>query len=137
MGSQLIPILANWFVGSKENIQVESTSKTKSVLYATCYDDIFVLVRNNNELNIFYHKMNTMISNLQFTLDKSLLDTKLKLISNRLNTISLQKANRHQYNNVIHSCLYKNIEALFDRLYDPLLTCFVYLIVLCGGQTMY
>ena len=49
-------------------------------------------MENNNDLNSFYYEMNTLHSNLKFTLERSangnltFLDTEVKLISNRLHT---------------------------------------------------
>ena len=92
MRSSLATILANWFVASKENLQLSSTSKPKSVFYARYVDDIFVLIKNSCKLNSFFHKMNTLHSNLQFILLRStdsrllFLYIEVKLTSNKLHT---------------------------------------------------
>ena len=90
--SQLAPILANRFAASKENLQLSSTLKTEPVLYARYVDDIFVLIKNSCKLNSFFHKMNTLHSNLQFILLRStdsrllFLYIEVKLTSNKLHT---------------------------------------------------
>ena len=93
MGSPLAPLLANWFVASKEQKLLSTlTSEKKPIFYARYVDDIFVLMENNNHLNTFHNEMNAMLSNLKFTLEKSangklpFLDTEVKLISNTLHT---------------------------------------------------
>ena len=53
MGSPLAPILANWFVESKENYQLQTNSKTKPLLYTKYVDDIFVVTQNETELTNF------------------------------------------------------------------------------------
>ena len=97
MGSPLAPILANWFITSKENSQLKSDNKIKPLFYVRYVDDIFVLMKNNNDLNNFYHEMNTLHPNLQFTLERSnnnklpFLDTEVKQLSNRLQTSVYRK----------------------------------------------
>ncbi len=92
MGSPLAPILANWFVASKENYQLQTNLKTKPLFYTRYVDDIFVVTKNNTELNNFYHEMNTLHPNLEFTLERSVdgklpfLDTEVKQVSNQLHT---------------------------------------------------
>ena len=50
MGSPLVPLLANWFVASKKLIILISNSKQKPIFYARYTDDIFVIMKNNNDL---------------------------------------------------------------------------------------
>ena len=50
MSSPLAPVSANWFITSKENSQLKSNNKTKPLFYARYVDDIFVLMKNNNNL---------------------------------------------------------------------------------------
>ena len=47
MCSPLAAVLANWFITSKENSQLKSINKTKLLFYARYVDDIFVLMKNN------------------------------------------------------------------------------------------
>ena len=92
MGSPSAPILANWFVASKENYQLQTNSKTKPLFYTRYVDDIFVVTQDQTELTNFYHEMNTLHPNLEFTLERSVdgklpfLDTEVKQISNQLHT---------------------------------------------------
>ena len=67
MGSPLAPILA-----SKENYQLQTNSKTKPVFYTRYVDDIFAVTHNNTDLTNFYHEMNTLHTNLEFTLERSI-----------------------------------------------------------------
>ena len=64
MGSLLAPVLANWVLTSKENSQLKSNNKTIPLFYARHVDNIFVLMKNNNDLNNFYLEMNTLHANL-------------------------------------------------------------------------
>ena len=60
MGSPLAPLLANWFITSKENTQLKNNVKTKSICYTRYEHDIFVLMENNHDLDNFNNKMNTI-----------------------------------------------------------------------------
>ena len=64
------------FVESKENFQLQTNSKTKPLFYTRYVDDIFVVTQNETELINFYHEMNTLHQNLEFTLERSV-DRKL------------------------------------------------------------
>ena len=83
----LAPILA-----SKENYQLQTNSKTKPIFYTRYVDDIFAVTHNNTDLTNFYHEMNTLHTNLEFTLERSVdeklpfLDTEVKQVSNQLHT---------------------------------------------------
>ena len=48
MGSLLAPILANWFVASKKNYQLQTNSKP--LFYTRYEDNIFVVTQNETEL---------------------------------------------------------------------------------------
>ena len=50
MGSPLAPLLANWFITSKENTQLKSNIETQSIFYTRYVDKVFVLMENNNDL---------------------------------------------------------------------------------------
>ena len=97
MGSPLAPLLANWFIASKENTQLKNNDKTKPIFYTRYVDDIFVLIENNHDLDTFYNKMNTIHPNLQFTLERPnsnklpFLDTEIKKIKNQLQTCVYRK----------------------------------------------
>ena len=97
MGSPLAPLLANWFIASKENTQLKNNDKTKPIFYTRYVDDIFVLMENNHDLDNFYNKMNTIHPNLQFTLERPnndklpFLDTEIKKIKNQLQTSVYRK----------------------------------------------
>ena len=92
MSSPLATLLANWFITSKEFNQLKNDVKTKHIFYTRYVDDIFVLIENNNNLDTFYNKMNTIHPNLQLTLERSnenklkFLDTEIKKIKNQLQT---------------------------------------------------
>ena len=92
MGSPLNPILANWFVASKENYQLQTNLKTKPLFYTSYVDDIFVVTQNNTDLTNFYNEMKTLHLSLEFILEGSVdgkllfLDTEVKHVSNQLPT---------------------------------------------------
>ena len=71
MGSPLAPLLANWFVASQENSLLTINSEPKPFFYARYVDDIFVLMKNDNNLNSFYYAMNILHSNLTYILKKT------------------------------------------------------------------
>ena len=71
MGSPSVSVLPNWFITSKENSQLKPNNKTKPLFYIRYVDDIFVLMKNNNDLKMFYQEMNTLHLNLKFTLERS------------------------------------------------------------------
>ena len=79
-------------VALKENYQLQTNSKTKPLFYTRYVDDIFVVTQDQTELTNFYHEMNTLHPNLEFTLERSVdgklpfLDTEVKQISNQLHT---------------------------------------------------
>ena len=51
MGSPLAPLLANWFIASKENTQ--NNVKTKPIFYTIYVDEIFIIIENNHDLDTF------------------------------------------------------------------------------------
>ena len=93
----LHPNLEN-FVASKENFKLQTNSKTKPLFYTRYVDDIFVVTQNETELTNFYHEMNTLHPNLEFSLERPIdrklpfLDTEVKQISNQLHTNVYRKA---------------------------------------------
>ena len=102
MDISLIKILANLFVAFKENIKLASIQKQT---WCSTQDLSIFMLKNSSELNNFHHEISRLNSNLQFTLQiltdgrLLILDTEMKLISNRLHT---HKANRHQSSNAVH-----------------------------------
>ena len=70
MGSPLAPLLANWFITSKEKTQLKNSVKTKPIFYTRYVDDIFLLMKNKHDLDTFHSKLNTIHPNLQFTLER-------------------------------------------------------------------
>ena len=80
MSSPLAPILAHWFVASKENYQLQTNLKTKPLFYTKYVDHIFVVTQNETELTNFYHEMNTLHPNLEFTLERPV-DGKLPFLT--------------------------------------------------------
>ena len=79
MGSPLAQILTNWFVTSKWNFQIQTNWKEKPLFYTRYVDDIFVVTKNESELTNFYHEMNFLHPNLEFTLKRPV-DGKLPFV---------------------------------------------------------
>ena len=94
MGSPLAQILTNWFVASKENYQIQTNWKEKPLFYTRYVDDIFVVTKNETELTNFYHEINTLHPNLEFTLERSI-DGKLPFLDTEI-----KQASKYQHTNV-------------------------------------
>ena len=94
--SPLAPLLANWFITSKENIQLKNNVKKKLILQKIHKWHI-CLYKKDHDLDTFYRKMNTIHPNTQFTLKRPnnnkqrFLDTEKIKIKNQLQTSVCRK----------------------------------------------
>ena len=70
MGSPLGPALANLFMGYHESNWLESPEASGIVFYRRYVDDIFCVVQNENESDIFLNFLNSQHSNIEFTVER-------------------------------------------------------------------
>ena len=68
MGSLLGPSLPNIFVGYQENLLF--SNRSKPVVYYRYVDDTFFIFNTERECEIFFNAHNSVLSALQFTVEK-------------------------------------------------------------------
>ena len=72
MGSPLVPILANFFMGYHEKVWIEKAQVVKPKFYKRYVDDIFAMFEPEFDAEIFYTYLNTKRKSMKFTYEKQI-----------------------------------------------------------------
>ena len=97
MGSPLVPVLANLFMGYHEKKWLQEFDKGKGHMYKCYVDDIFYMFGNEKDAENFFEFLNCHHKNMKFTLEKesnnflSFLDILIKNEVNRFSTSVYRK----------------------------------------------
>ena len=126
MGSPLGPSLANIFMCSlKQRYLSSCPSQFKPILYRRYVDDTFCLFKERNYIDLFLNYINSIHSNIQFTVEVEncsslpFLDILVEKTNNSFSTSLLKKK--------IFTGLYTNFSSLSPNLYKTnLISCLVY-----------
>jgi len=79
MGSPLVPVLANLFMGHHENTWLETYRASKILFYRRYVDDTFCVFATEQDALLFFDFINTRHSNIRFTMEKEV-DHKLPFL---------------------------------------------------------
>ena len=72
MGSPLGPTIANFFLAHLETVLLKNKSKSSPALYSRCENDIFAIFEDKQDCFIFLNLLNEQLSNIAFTVEKSI-----------------------------------------------------------------
>ena len=61
MGSPLVPVLANLFMGYHEKKWLQEFDKGKVLIYKRYVDDVFCIFGNNKDAEFFFNSLNVAI----------------------------------------------------------------------------
>ena len=70
IGSPLVPILANLFMGYHEKDYIEKAQVVKPTFYKRYVDDIFAVFESEIDAETFHTYLNTKRKNIKFTYEK-------------------------------------------------------------------
>ena len=70
MGSRLAPVLANLFMGYREQLWLENYDGTSVLFYRWYVDDTFCVFHNENDAMLFLDYLNRQHVNIKFTFEK-------------------------------------------------------------------
>ena len=70
MGSPLVPVLANFFLGHHEQIWLNECKGPSMLLYRRYVDDTFCLFHNESDASQFFNCINKQHPKIQFTMEK-------------------------------------------------------------------
>ena len=70
MGSPLAPVLANLFLGHRENIWLKNYQGPSNLFYRRYVDDVFCVFDNENDAELFFDFINSQHPNIKFTIEK-------------------------------------------------------------------
>ena len=70
MGSPLVPVLANLFMGYHKKIWLQEFDKGKVLMYKRYVDDIFCMFRNEKDAENFFEFLNCCYKNIRFAIEK-------------------------------------------------------------------
>ena len=96
MGNPLAPTIANFFLAHLENQIFLSSLPFYPSFYSRYVDDIFCIFRSNVECDDFLHLLNSLHSNIKFTVEKSsgslpFLDVEIHLSDGKCETMVFRK----------------------------------------------
>ena len=69
MGSPLAPVLANLFMGTKEDEWIDNYNNIKPIFYRRYVDDILAVFNNEEEAKKFFNYLNQQHENIKFTME--------------------------------------------------------------------
>ena len=67
MGSPLVPVLANLFMGFHEQNWIGQATNVKPIFCKRYMDDIFAVFESESDADVFYSYLITRLENIKFT----------------------------------------------------------------------